>query len=674
MSMLLSVVVATTCAISAPKCNESDVLNAIEMIVKELEERHDEDRCWDSVNPSNGWLTRHRGGTTALTTLALLASGQSSNSPKIKQALEYIWEIENPSSYLLTLRTSIWAQLPDSYERRLEKDSKQLINTLSLEFGGWGVHADPPNSFSSTSPLTREFGIIALREAQRRGIRIPKKYWIAIANATLSTQHAGGGWSYEQSPRSGIPTANMTVAGLNCLLGVDEVIGNELPKADAITLQISIEKALAWLDKNATTKKNYGGTALMSYLYALERAAMSCGLSEIRKRDWYADGVSAVLGTHCGVRKARGSTVNLSFALLFLTRGRSPIALGELVKHKGLVDPHRVAEIITNRVSTKTERPLAWQLVSHDEKLQSWLSAPFILLQDVEAIPTETSKIEEFLHEGGLLVMLATGKNLRTCKEFAAQLYPAIQPYEDCKGHWSHTLFESAQGVRLTVWNDGIRDCVIVIQGDGAKLVRSKKSKLSILLTNICLGAGELDHWQSRLQEKESIRLKDQIILATHQGRWDAEITGCESFNTKIMPLEKTSKKPFVWVGGVVASEAGEQLVETIIKIAKTGSTVLVESVGGRGHFAATAQKQFSELTSTIVKPFNELQQFNTRRGWSIYHHKKLPIPYIATIGSGSVIFIDCDIRNALIGRSTWGIHGYSTEDAMGVLQYVLCN
>nr|MBC8421765.1 hypothetical protein [bacterium] len=331
MSILLSVVVTTTCAISTPKIYDCDVSNAIEMISTELNERHDEERCWDSVDPSNGWLSKHRGGTTALTTLALLASGQSSNYPSIQRALDYIWEVEKPSAYLLTLRISIWAQLPETYEKRLEKDTKKLINTLSLEFGGWGTLATPPTSVASASPLTREFGIIALREANRRGIRVPKKCWTAIANATLTTQQESGGWSYEQSSTSGDPTANMTVAGLNCLLGVDEVIGDELHEDDSAKLQSSINDALLWLDKNATTKKNYGGTALMSYLYALERAAMSCGLSDIRNRDWYVDGVEAILKTHCGARKARGSTVNLSFALLFLTSGRAPIAFCELV-------------------------------------------------------------------------------------------------------------------------------------------------------------------------------------------------------------------------------------------------------------------------------------------------------------------------------------------------------
>ena len=150
----------------------------------------------------------------------------------------------------------MWSQLPDTFKRRLAKDSKRLIDTMSLKLGGWGIDATTPHSRTETSPLTREFGVIALREARRRGVRIPANCWRSIANATLATQHKDGGWSYAQSATSGDSSPNMTVAGLNCLLGVDEVFGDELSDADSMVLQTSINNAISWIDKHATTKTN----------------------------------------------------------------------------------------------------------------------------------------------------------------------------------------------------------------------------------------------------------------------------------------------------------------------------------------------------------------------------------------------------------------------------------
>lgn len=670
---LLSVALTATCALGAPTLSDDEVSKSIDMIVNTLDERHNEERCWDSVHPTSGWLSKHRGGTTALATLALLSAGQTSHSPTMQRALDYIWEIEEPSSYLLALRTSIWALLPDAYNRRLEKDTKLLLKTMSLQFGGWGIDESLPISISATSPLTREFGIIALRAAKRRGERIPKKYWIAIANATLSTQHSDGGWSYVQSATGGNTTANMTVAGLNCLLGVDEVLGGELKPSDALLLQSSINRGLAWLDRHATTK-NSGGTALMSYLYALERAAMSCGLAEIHKQDWYSNGARAVITSHCGVRKAKGSTVNLSFALLFLTRGRAPIALCELVQHKGQVDPHRVADIITKHVSIKTERNLTWQLVTKNESVHAWLAAPFMVIQDVKAIPIDISKCKEYLDKGGLLAMLATGKELRVCKAFASKLCPDISPQEIQRKHWTHDLLEDANGIRLTIWNDGVRDRIIIIQGDGEKLVRSKNSKLSHLFTNLCCGSAELESWPSRLRVIENqINLKP-FILAEHDGRWNAESSVFKKWKCKSSPLKKLSKKQFVWVGGINASEVHQKLIDDIVKVASSGSTILVESIGGQGHFASMVQKKLVEQIGVLIEPASGLQQFTGQRAWSIRNHKDLPVPLIASVGKGSVLFIDCDLRNALLGHTSWGIHGYSPRAANELLQYVLCN
>ncbi|HIB00563.1 MAG TPA: hypothetical protein EYO31_01400 [Phycisphaerales bacterium] len=285
MSMLvLSAVLSTVCATATPALNDNDIQNAITMIANELLSRHNEKICWEPEYGSEGWLTKFEGGTTALATLALLSSGESINTKSIEASLTFLKNIEYPSTYVLATRTSIWSMMPERYKKILKKDSKKLISSMSLHSGSWGNYEVPPSSRSSASPLNREFGMIALREATRCGQRIPKECWLALANATLLTQQKNGGWSYQQGANSGKPTSNMTVAALNCLLGVDEMHGNKLNKEDAKWLHSSIEQAIAWLNKYAKTTKNVGGTTLMSYLYGLERAAMSCGLAEIRKR------------------------------------------------------------------------------------------------------------------------------------------------------------------------------------------------------------------------------------------------------------------------------------------------------------------------------------------------------------------------------------------------------
>ena len=670
--LLLSAVLSTACATATPALHDNDIQNAITMIANELLSRHNEKICWEPEHGSEGWLTKFEGGTTALTTLALLSSGESINTKSIESSLSFLKNIEYPSTYVLATRTSIWSMMPERFKKILKKDSKKLISSLSLHSGSWGNYEVPPSSRSSASPLNREFGMIALREATRCGQRIPKECWIALANATLLTQQKNGGWSYQQGANSGKPTSNMTVAALNCLLGVDEMHGNKLNKKDAKWLHRSIEQAIAWLNKYAKTTKNVGGTTLMSYLYGLERAAMSCGLAEIHKRDWFRDGAKAIISAHCGVRKAKGSTVNLSFALLFLSRGRVPIALCELAQDKGIVDPLRTSEIITHRISNHTERALAWQIVTSKEQVATWLASPLLFIQDVNAIPKDKTKVTQYLNQGGLIVMLGSKKNAKEFASIADALLPNCSRKKDDPTHWSRSILYKIKNIHVTVWNDGIRDRIILVDGNAKKLVSSEKSKLSQLLVNICCGAAELEHWKPRLYTPVPVKSKKTIWIAEHAGNWNTEIVGLGKWKYKTAPIKLIKKKNLVLVSGVFATEATEELASEVIRIAATGSTVLVESIGGQDVFASTLQDKIetsATLSFTIADSFKHIY---SKRGWSARNRIELNPILVATIQKGDVYIVDCDLRNALLEQSSWGIHGHTTESAVEIIDTLL--
>ena len=668
----ISAVFSTACATATHALNDGNVTNAITMIARELESRHNEQHCWEPAEKSNGWLTKYEGGTTALTTLAMLSAGYSINTPSINTALAFLEEIEYPSTYVLATRTSIWATMPERYKKNLKADTRKLLRTMGLRSGSWGNYDVPPSTRSSASPLNREFGMIAMRDASRSGQRISKKYWVALANATLLTQHDNGGWSYDQGAVSIKPTSNMTVAALNCLLGVDEMEGRSLSKKDAQLLHTAIEQGISWLNKHAKTTKNVGGTSLMSYLYGLERAAMSCGLAEIHKRDWFLDGAKAILKTHCGVRKAKGSTVNLAFALLFLSRGRVPIALCELASNKGVVDHLRTSEVITQRVSQQTERQLSWQLVTTNETIQTWKSAPLLFIQDSNALPTDTTKLKKYLDEGGLIVMLGTATQAKAFTEIAETLCPQISPEKANDKHWSLSLLHTSKGAHVTAWNDGIRDRILLIKHAPKKLVSSEKSVLSKLFVNICCGAAELDHWKPRLAMRTFADSRKTLWIAQHDGNWDTEILGVQKWKYKTTPITKLKKKNLILVGGIYSSEATDQLAKEVVRLANRGSTVLVESIGGRHAFASTLQ---GKIESEIDAVFTEAKKFSdipALRGWSIKNRKTDVSPLIASMPKGNIYIFDCDLRNGLLEQTCWGVHGYTAESAVNIIDTLL--
>lgn len=669
---LLWAAISTACATATPPLNDERITNAITMIAQELESRHNEERCWEPEESSNGWLTKYQGGTTALTTLAMLSAGYSINTPCINSSLTYLEEIENPSTYVLATRTSIWATMPERYKNNLKSDTKQLLRTMGLRSGSWGNYDSPPSTKTSASPLNREFGMIALRDASRSGQHIAKKYWVALANATLLTQHNNGGWSYDQGKISTSPTSNMTVAALNCLLGVDEMEGSSLAKKDAQWLHNAIELGISWLNKHAKTTKNVGGTTLMSYLYGLERAAMSCGLAEIHNRDWFLDGAKAILKTHCGVRKAKGSTVNLSFALLFLSRGRVPIALCELASSKGVVDPLRTSEIITHRVSQQTEQPLSWQIVTNSETIDAWKSAPLLFIQNTNALPADTTKLKQYLDDGGLIVMLGTAKKAKAFTEIANTLCPNVHSDKVGDEHWSFSLLHTIKSANVTAWNDGIRDRILLIKHAPKKLVSSEKSTLSKLLVNICCGVAELDRWKARLAMNTFANSRKTLWVAEHEGNWDAELRGTEKWKCKTAPITELKKKNLILVGGVYSHEATEDLANEVVRLANRGSTVLVESIGGQHAFASSLQKKIESDTDVSFNPAQQFSDLRALRGWSIKNRKTNVSPLVATLPKGKIYIFDCDLRNGLLEQTCWGAHGYIADSSVHIIDTLL--
>ena len=662
---------SAACVTATPPVYDDEITNAIAMITTELTARHSEGSCWEPKERSGGWLTKYEGATTALTTLALLSAGQSVNSTVIQNSISFLSAIENPSTYVLATRTSVWSMMPDRQKRNLKKDTRRLVSTMGLQAGSWGNYGTPPKSRATASPLNREFGMIALREAQRCGQRVPKKCWMALAEATLATQQPCGGWAYGQSTTSGTPTPNMTVAALNCLLGVDELCGNDLSVGQSQWLHNAIEKALLWLNKNAHSYENVGGTTLMSYLYGLERAAMSCGLAEIHKRDWFEDGARATIKTHCGIRKAKGSTINLSFALLFLSRGRVPIAMCELAVDKGNIDPLRTSELITARVSEQTERSLAWQTVTSNEKLDAWFAAPLLFLHDVRAIPKSTESLQKYLDYGGLLVMLGARKDFQEFSALAATLCPNSRPKKVDDAHWSLSVVRDIKNVNVTTWQDGIRDRILLVQGSAESLVRSPKTTLSRVLVNICCGAAELGRWKPRACEPISTRSKRIIWVAEHEGNWDAELNGLQRWKWKSKPITQLKKKNLILVGGLYEDEATATLADEIYRVASAGSTVLVESIGGKDTFASAIQTHIEKLHSNTFTT-DERFKLVTQRGWSIHNTKQVHPPIITKVKDGAIVIANCDIRNALLNQTAWGVHGYGPKFAVHLLDTLL--
>src|SRR5690606_4885017 len=99
------------------------------------------------------------------------------------------------------------------FRDNLLHDAQWLMDGFSMGVGSWQYYQQPDSTYRDNS--LRQFGTLALWDAARRGVPVPREYWEAIERGCLSMQLADGGWNYTGSGRA---TGSMTAAGLATLL------------------------------------------------------------------------------------------------------------------------------------------------------------------------------------------------------------------------------------------------------------------------------------------------------------------------------------------------------------------------------------------------------------------------------------------------------------------------
>ena len=219
--------------------------------------------------------------------------------------------------------------------------------------------ADAPQFYDHSCT---QYVVLGLKSASRCGIEIPEDVWVeiirwfanaqekegppAILDRTLENpdgaegdeRYAGRrvyvkglearGWGYvAHEPAYG----SMTTSGVACLyLAQSELLERgRLPSSLRKDAAQSIDDGMAWLADHYSTAENprLGEGFYYYYLYGLERAMVFSRTELLGTRDWYRDGALALLRLQSGGGSWGNGLVDTSFALLFLKRATSPIAI-----------------------------------------------------------------------------------------------------------------------------------------------------------------------------------------------------------------------------------------------------------------------------------------------------------------------------------------------------------
>ncbi len=518
---------------------------------------------WERQYPEGALshVNAHASGQTTLAVYALLSSGVSYQDEHLKAALDFLASQRTDYTYVRALRAHVWALLPDRFYKALVNERSWLLKAYGYDSGSWNYTSVPMDSGYDNS-LT-QYGVLGLWEAAKRGVEVPSKLWKRAEDHFLRTQLINGGWNYR--PQFAPARGSMTAAGLTCLFitqdflhGRDYLELNRKPRPE----EDAIRKGLGWLDSNFTADFHPGGPGirheyyLYYYLYGIERVGLASGYRRFAGQDWFVAGADAIINNMLspvldhdhnitGYRVKRGipssgntevRTVQLSFALLFLSHGRRPIVLSKLRDDEVPWNNRpRDAAHLTSWISDQVEETRSWQILNIDRPMEEWFDGPMVYLatnaplgyveEYEEAVrereketrnpkytsATKLERIKRYLELGGLLITSADGKSqlmTDSVRELAKTMFPDYTWRKLPEDHWAYRLSAPVEK-RPVLYGltNGVRDLMIHIPTTdaGASLQTNDRKRyrdIFATLANIYYYASERGQTRPRLAPK----------------------------------------------------------------------------------------------------------------------------------------------------------------------------
>jgi hypothetical protein len=678
------------------------------------------------------------GGYTPLVVLAMLHAGESYQDPRLREAVEHIEKADLRGTYAVALRAHVWALLPETFSDRLTRDTRWLLEAFKPERSGWS-YEQPSRSGRYDNSLT-QYGALALWEAGKRGVPVGDQYWQRLEQRFIDNQFDDGGWNYRTSqPVSG----SMTAAGLTTLFITQDL----LHARDAVDLddrakrpyEHAIESGLRWMDEHFTATGNPGkNTYFFYYLYGVERVGLASGYASFGGQDWFRAGAAAIIDRLCRVDASSGAVTirssssrsnvvevrRLAFALLFLSRGRVPLAINKLMV-PGVAWNNRPRDVanLTHWLGRETEAELNWQIVSLDDPPESWLDAPVLYLASDERLPwaaepsDELARLKRYLDLGGLLLAAAEGRGTdfaRSVREAGRLMYPKLKWRALPRDHWAYTLLFSVRGKRpkLHGLSNGVRELIVLVQGtDLPAVFQSRDEKRKAVWTtaaHVYLHASEMNRPRPRLARHapgpagggKGVRVT--VVRGSYDGNWDPEPLALEVFDaadddialtTIAHPLHEiadvTPPPALVVVNGIAAREFTPAEQDAIKTYITAGGVILFETPGGRGDFTRSAEDMAQALFGARIQRMLDTRvvtgdglsgasnlarvRYRPYAQQVFAAHETTPrLRGLIIDGQPRVLFSREDISQALLDQPCWGVAGYSPASARQLMVNIL--
>ncbi len=747
--LIPAVAAGAAAAIEPQDLTDELVRSAAGAIVEDLYRRKDPQRFWDppSWDPDRDGQSSQAGGYTPLVVLALLHAGESYQQPRLRDAVDHLTQQRLEGTYAVAVRAHVWALLPDKFRANLDADVRWLMEGFHPEPGGWSYRQQPRAGWFDNS--LAQYGALALWEAAKRDRPIPDRFWRRLEQRFLAGESPDGGWNY----RGNQPvTGSMTAAGLTTLFITQDFLhardAVELSDAPAGPHESALARGLAWMDEHFSPRENPGkDTYFFYYLYGVERVGLASGYTTFGGRDWYRAGAAEIINRLCSVDPETGAVTvharlraretslqvrQLAFALMFLSRGRVPVAINKLAA-EGVAWNNRPRDVanLTRWIREQTETDVNWQIVSLDEEPRSWLDAPVLYLAsdrrlpwpgEGAELPPPLAKLKRYLDLGGMLLAVNEGRSplfARSIEQAGTLMYPGYAWRTLPRSHWVYSLHFPARGRRpaLRGLSNGVRELIILAPGNDLSATFQARDETRpaawTTAAHVYLHASEKNRPRPRLARHATAARREpsphekvlSIVRASYDGNWNPEPMALPVFaeamaesrglrvrlrETRLSELAGLDPPPdLVIVSGVDEHRFTETQGRAIAECVEAGGVILFETAGGRGVFARAAEAWCAErlgqppvslLDSPIITgdglpgavTLSRLEYRPYAREVFAAHDTTPRLRGIVIDGEARVLFSREDISHGLLDQPSWGITGYAPESSRNLLGNIL--
>lgn len=400
------------------------------------------DRIMDAQSADGSWsYPGYPVGITALMVLALHQAGVPDQDRSILRGIDFMLRTPARTTYgegLALCALEPWA------DRQLVRNRMQqaldFLCRIQGPHGGWTYLGSGAYDFSNT-----QFAILGLGAAQRVGLAVPPKVLADARSLWLGAQNGDGGWGYVGRFPSQLSMSCAGVASLD-LLGFELESPGE--RCGTYISNPALQRGLTFIG-NALAQRHAPSLSNRwpCYTwYAVERVAIFLDLKLIGGVDWYRQGAEAMVQ----VARSPAGIENDAFALLFLAKAATPVAIAKWQWQGDWNNDHSEVRNWLRHSSQTLRRPLDWVTADLNSLKSPAAKACLLYVSGhgrFQMSGQAAEFVRAFVREGGTVV----GEPCCGSKEFARTFALVMQEelYAGQKGQFqavsaTHAIYTAA--------------------------------------------------------------------------------------------------------------------------------------------------------------------------------------------------------------------------------------